>query len=181
MERRMVMKKKDTKEDKSERIRQQLGDSPRGRRRQEIMDMDMDEIDEEIKKTEKAIEDNLQKRAERVGIAVAAGCGTPPGKKAKLTGSKLPWMLMILGVAGIGSKPVKTFTVYDCPNRSNIVESYSLLEPDAFTASEGNGEVETVVYVEIMLMEQDRTIPIFRCQVVETIVSQYCEHWSYGG
>jgi hypothetical protein len=52
-------------------------------------------------------------------------------------------MLMILGVTGSSSTPVKAFTAYDRSNRSNIVESYSLLEPDACAACVRNGEVET--------------------------------------
>jgi hypothetical protein len=36
-------------------------------------------------------------------------------------------------------------------------------------------------YGEIVQMTQDRIIPIFRCQVIETIVSQYCGHWSSVG
>jgi hypothetical protein len=30
-------------------------------------------------------------------------------------------------------------------------------------------------------VKQDQIIPIFRCQVIETIVSQYCGHWSSAG
>ncbi len=30
-------------------------------------------------------------------------------------------------------------------------------------------------------MKQDRIIPIFRYQLIETIVSQYCRHWSSAG
>jgi hypothetical protein len=30
-------------------------------------------------------------------------------------------------------------------------------------------------------MKQDRIIPIFRCQVIDTIVSQYCGYWSSAG
>jgi hypothetical protein len=40
------------------------------------------------------------------------------------------------------------------------VESYSLLELDACAASDGNGEIETVVYGEIVQIRQDRIIPI---------------------
>jgi hypothetical protein len=32
-----------------------------------------------------------------------------------------------------------------------------------------------------MQIKQDRIIPVFRCQVIETIVSQYCGHWSSSG
>jgi hypothetical protein len=37
------------------------------------------------------------------------------------------------------------------------------------------------VYREIVQMKQDRIIPIFRCQVIEMIVSQYYGHWSSAG
>jgi hypothetical protein len=70
--------------------------------------------------------------------------------------------------------PVKAFTAYDCSNRSNIIESYSLLELDACANTGKEGEVETIVYGEIMQIKQDRMIPVFRCLVIETIVLQYC-------
>jgi hypothetical protein len=56
----------------------------RARRRQEIMEMDMDKMEEEIKRTEEAIDDNLQRRAEWAGIIAAAGQDAPPRKKATL-------------------------------------------------------------------------------------------------
>jgi hypothetical protein len=68
-----AMKKKNTMGDESERIREQLGYSPRIRRRQEIIAMDVDKMEEEIKRTEVAIEDNLWRRAEQAVITVAAG------------------------------------------------------------------------------------------------------------
>jgi hypothetical protein len=37
--------------------------------------------------------------------------------------------------------PADAFTAYDCTNRSNIVESYSLLEPDTCAAMNGNREL----------------------------------------
>ncbi len=53
------------------------------------------------------------------------------GRKA----SRLPLVLMLFCLSG---QAVKGFTAYDCSNRSNIVESYSLLEPDA-CATHGQG------------------------------------------
>jgi hypothetical protein len=94
---------------------------------------------------------------------------------------RMPWMLMLLGVISGQCRSAEGLTAYDCSNRSNIVESYSLLEPDACTMSDRNGEIKTVVYREILQMKQDGIIPIFRCQVIETIVSQYCGHWSLAG
>ncbi len=59
------------------------------------------------------------------------------------------WMLTV--VACLVGEPVAVFTAYDCSNRSNVVESYSLLEPDACANSGREGEVETTVYGEIVL------------------------------
>jgi hypothetical protein len=42
-------------------------------------------------------------------------------------------------------------------------------------------EVETTLYRENVQIKQDQIILIFRCQVIETIVSQYCGHWSSAG
>ncbi len=39
----------------------------------------------------------------------------------------------------------------------------------------------TAVCGEIVQMKQDQIIQIFRCPVIETIVSQYCGHWSSAG
>jgi hypothetical protein len=44
----------------------------------------------------------------------------------------------------------RAFTAYDCSKRSIIIESHSLLEPDACAASDKAGEVETTVYREIV-------------------------------
>jgi hypothetical protein len=76
---------------------------------------------------------------------------------------------------------VEGFTAYDCSNRSNIVESYSLLEPDVCANMGKEGEVETTVYGEIVQIKQDRMIPVFRCMVIETILSQHCGHFSAAG
>jgi hypothetical protein len=57
------------------------------------------------------------------------------------------------------------FTAYDCSNRGNVVEAYSLLEPDACANMGKEGEVETTVYVEIQI-KQDRMIPVFRCIII---------------
>jgi hypothetical protein len=73
------------------------------------------------------------------------------------------------------------FTAYDCSNRSIIVGSYSLLELDVCANMGKEGEVKTTVYGEIIQIKQDRMIPVFRCMAIETIVSQYCGHFSSAG
>ncbi len=77
--------------------------------------------------------------------------------------SRLPLMLVLLCFSG---QAVEGFTAYDCSNRSNIVESYSLLEPDACANMGKEGEVETMLYGEIVQIKQDRMISVFRCIVV---------------
>jgi hypothetical protein len=60
-------------------------------------------------------------------------------------------------------------------------EHYSLLEPDACANMGKEGEVETTVYREIVQIKQDRMISIFRCIVIETIISPYCGMFSAAG
>jgi hypothetical protein len=43
------------------------------------------------------------------------------------------------------------------------------------------GEVETTVYGGIVQIKQDRMIPVFRCIVIETLISQYCGMFSAAG
>jgi hypothetical protein len=89
------------------------------------------------------------------------------------------WMLTAF--ACLMRSPVSAFTAYDCSNWSNVVESYSLLEPDACANMGRDGEVETTVYGEIVQIKQDRMIPVFRCTVIETLVAQYCRMFSAAG
>ncbi len=70
MEKRKIIRGRDTKKDERERIREQQGDSPRMFRRQEIMEMDVGEMEKEIKRTEEAIDDNLQRGFERAGMTI---------------------------------------------------------------------------------------------------------------
>ncbi len=79
-------------------------------------------------------------------------------RKRSMGASRLPLMLMFLCFLG---QAVEGFTAYDCSKRSNIVESYSLLEPDACANMGKEGEVETTVYGEIVQIKQDRMIPVF--------------------
>jgi hypothetical protein len=91
------------------------------------------------------------------------------------------WLLLTLMLLCISGHPAEGFTAYDCSNRSNIVESYSLLEPDACANMGKEGEVKTMVYGEIVQIKQDRMIPVFWCIVIETIISQYCGMFSAAG
>jgi hypothetical protein len=141
-----------------EDLQWQLGDfgpangyGSRGRKRgQEVIDMTIEEMEAEIQETSELI----RKRRRR-----------NPGLMLKPL-----WMLTCLMVSS-----VEAFTAYDC---SNVVESYSLLEPDACANMGRDGEVETTVYGEIVQIKQDRMLPVFRCTVVETLVAQYCGMFS---
>jgi hypothetical protein len=88
---------------------------------------------------------------------------------------------LALAIVCLMGGPGSAFTAYDCSNRSNVIESYSQLEPDACANTGKEGEVETTVYGEIVQIKQDRIIPVFRCLVIKTIVSQYCWHLSSAG
>jgi hypothetical protein len=77
--------------------------------------------------------------------------------------------------------PADGFIAYDCTNASNIVEAYSLLEPEECHAAGGEHKVERVVQGEVLQVKKERTISIFRCQILETVVSQYCGHSSAAG
>jgi hypothetical protein len=88
---------------------------------------------------------------------------------------------MLMMLACLTGSPVDTFIAYDCSNNTNLVESYSLLEPDACANMGKDGEVETSVYGEVAQVKQDRMIPVFRCMVVETLVAQYCGMFSAAG
>ncbi len=130
------------------------GHGSKGKKRdREVIDMTIEEMEAEIRETNELI----RKRRRR-----------NPGLMLKPL-----WMLTCLLVSS-----VEAFTAYDCSNRSNVVESYSLLEPDACANMGQDGEVETTVYGEIVQIKQDRMIPVFRCTVIETLVAQYCGMFS---
>ncbi len=145
-------------------LKWQLGDwrpangyGSRGAKRDRgVIDMTIEEMEAEIRETN----DLIRKRRRRnQGLML-----------------KPLWMLTCLMVSS-----VEAFTAYDCSNRSNVVESYSLLEPDACANMGRDGEVETTVYGEIVQIKQDRMIPVFRCTVIETLVAQYCGMFSAAG
>jgi hypothetical protein len=88
---------------------------------------------------------------------------------------------VLTALAYLVGGPAEAFTAYDCTNRSNVVEAYSLLEPDACASLGRDGEVETTVFGEIVQIKQDRMISVFRCIVIETLVAQYCGMFSAAG
>jgi hypothetical protein len=137
------------------------GRGSRGRKRsqQDVIDMTIEEMEAELQETNEAI----RKRRRRT-----------PGLTLKPL-----WALTAL--AYLAGGPVEAFTAYNCTNRSNVVEAYSLLEPDACANSGRDGEVETTFFGEIVQIKQDRMIPVFRCIVIETLVAQYCGMFSAAG
>jgi hypothetical protein len=120
-------------DDLSERLRDGAGS--RAKRSREIEDMTIEEMEAEIRETNALI-----RKRRRGGVGLL----------------QMPLvLLMCLPVI-----PADGFTEYDCSNRSNIVESNSLLEPDACANMGRDGEVETTVYGEIVQIKQDRMIPV---------------------
>jgi hypothetical protein len=138
-------------------LSEQLGDGTgaQAKRRREIEQMSAAEMEAEAEEVQKEIKRRRGKRA-----------------------SRLPLVLMLLCLSG---QAVEGFTAYDCSNRSNIVESYSVLELDACANMGKEGEVVTTEYGEIVQIKQDRMISVFRCIVIETIISQFCGMFSAAG
>jgi hypothetical protein len=150
-----------------EDLQWQLGDfgpasgyGSRGKKRsKEVIEMTIEEMEAEIQETNEAIR---KRRRRGLGLML-----------------KPLWMLTMLACL-VGST-VDAFIAYDCSNNTNLVEAYSLLEPDACANMGKDGEVETSVYGEVAQVKQDRMIPVFRCMVVETLVAQYCGMFSAAG
>jgi hypothetical protein len=71
---------------------------------------------------------------------------------------------------------VMGFVAYDCANGTNRVE-----EPAACPTNKDHHEVERTIFGEIVQMKKDRTEPVFRCMVIESVMSQYCGFNSAGG
>jgi hypothetical protein len=142
-----------------ENLQRQLGDlgpadgyGSRGKKRsKEVIEMTIEEMEAEIRETNQAIR---KRRRRGLGLML-----------------KPLWMLTML--ACLMGSPVDAFIAYDCSNNTNLVESYSLLEPDACANMGKDREVENSVYSEVAQVKQDRMIPVFRCMVVETLVAQY--------
>jgi hypothetical protein len=88
-------------------------------------------------------------------------------------------MLMITGFSILA--PTSCFVAYDCMNASNTVEAYSMLAPEECHVTGGEHKVERLVQAEVVQIKRERTINVFRCQVLETLVSQYCGHSSAAG
>jgi hypothetical protein len=137
------------------------GHGSRGRKRsqQDVIGMTIEEMEAELQETNEAI----RKRRRRT------------------SGLMLKPLWVLTALAYLAGGPVEAFTAYDCTNPSNVVEAFSLLEPDACANSGRDGEVETTVFGEIVQIKQDRMIPVFRCIVIKTLVAQYCGMFSAAG
>ncbi len=124
-----------------------------------MIDMTIEEMEAEIQEMNEAIR---KRRRRGLGLML-----------------KPLWMLTV--IACFMGSPAAAFIAYDCSNSTNLVEAYSLLEPDTCANMGKDGEVETSVYGEVVQVKQDRMIPVFRCMVVEPLVAQYCGMFSAAG
>ncbi len=107
---------------------------------------------------------------------------TPPAKWRRPRGwlqAGLAMMAMLCLARQL--RMVIGFVAYDCANGTNRVNAYSLLEPAACPTREDHHEVEHTIFGEIVQMKKDRTVPVFRCTVIESVMSQYCGFNSAGG
>jgi hypothetical protein len=60
---------------------------------------------------------------------------------------------------------VMGFVAYDCTNATNR------MEPAACPTTEDHHEMERIIFGEIAQMKSDRTVPVFRCTVIESVIS----------
>ena len=97
-------------------------------------------------------------------------------------GWSIPVVLVILlFILGLLTGCSHGFPAYDCHNRSNHVEVFSLLEPASCHAASTDLRVERMLPAEIIQIRKTRTIPVLCCLAVVTEVSQYCGHSSAAG
>ena len=88
---------------------------------------------------------------------------------------------ILLFILGLLTGHSHGFPAYDCHNRSNHVEVFSLLEPASCHAASTDLRVERILPAEIIQISNTRTIPVLRCLAVVTEVLQYCRHSSVAG
>ena len=81
--------------------------------------------------------------------------------------------MMFTILLGMNVPRVSGFTAYDCSNRSNNVEVYSLLEPASCHSASLDLRVERIMPAEIIQVKKTRVVPVLRCLAVVTEVSQY--------
>ena len=97
-------------------------------------------------------------------------------------GWSIPVVLgILLFIIGLLTGCSHGFPAYDCHNRSNHVEVFSLLEPPSCHAASTDLRVERMLPAEIIEIRKTRTIPVLCCLAVVTEVSQYCGHSSAAG
>lgn len=73
-----------------------------------------------------------------------------------------------------------SFRAYDC-TEPDEVRAYSLIEPEACTAAVDERNFVRTVFGEVVQLKQERHVPVFRCQVIESTFSQYCGMFSAAG
>jgi hypothetical protein len=134
-----------------EDLQWQLGDfgpangyGSRGKKRcKEVVDMTIEEMEAEIQETNEAIR---KRRRRSLGLML-----------------KPLWMLTAF--ACLMRSPVAAFTAYDCSNQSNVVESYSLLEPEACANSgrrRGGGDNRVRRDCPDQAGQNDSCVPVHR-------------------
>ena len=97
-------------------------------------------------------------------------------------GLSIPVVLgILLFILGLLTGCSHGFPAFDCHNRSNHVEVFSLLEPASCHAASTDLRVERMLPAEIIQIKKTRTIPVLHCLAVVTEVSQYCRRSSSAG
>ena len=90
-------------------------------------------------------------------------------------------VMTLLALMLTGAPRIYGFQAYDCNNASAPLEQYSLLEPEPCPDMLKQHELERNLEGEIVQLKKERLIHTTRCQVYETIQSQYCGFQSRAG
>jgi hypothetical protein len=79
----------------------------------------------------------LKRRVKCTGITASQAIPEVRERRRAVPKAALTLLMLSIFLGSLGS-PARAFTAYNCSNRSNIVKSYSLLEPDTWAATDGN-------------------------------------------
>ncbi len=96
-------------------------------------------------------------------------------------GMSIQRVMTLLALMLTGAPGIYGFQAYDCNNASAPLEQYSLLEPEPCPDMLKQHELERNLEGEIVQLKKERLIHTTRCQVYETIQTQYCGFQSRAG
>ncbi len=99
----------------------------------------------------------------------------------QVDGMSIQRVMTLLALMLTGAPRIYGFQAYDCNNASAPLEQYSLLEPEPCPDMLKQHELERNLEGEIVQLKNERLLHTTRCQVYETIQTQFCGFQSRAG